>query len=105
MMYTVIELRKQGVRLARDQVASVTPTVGDLQVSDWLQGNVEKRPVKMAQLFSLRATFQQPLMTPLFEPVLVRMTSRWAVLRGWQIESSDGTTRQYAQEWLVRPEG
>lgn len=106
MRYAVIQLCEQGRRLSREEIAAALPVIGDLEVSDWRQGNAAKRILRKAELFDRMPQCNRGLLRPLFDPAIIRMTTAWMVLRGWQIDCDPGpslTPREYAQEWLVRP--
>ena len=100
MRYTVLELRRRGVRLTADEMRQSTAVAGDLQLKD-MPFNADKRPLRYAQVREMVSTQTRDLLVPLFEPQLIRMSERWFVLKGWQIEAENGVKTEYAQEWLA----
>lgn len=40
MLFSVVETHHQGVRLSRDEIRAAEPVLGQLEISDWLEGTV-----------------------------------------------------------------
>lgn len=103
MRFAVVKLRREGAKIGKEELAESVPLVGDLEISDWPKGNSAKRILRKAELMERTASWKRGLLRPLFDPVIIRMTERWFVLRGYEINSDQTGTREYMQEWLVRP--
>ena len=43
------------------------------------------------------------ILPPLFEPVMVKVTSRQITLHGYQIHAWQGKAVHYAQVWVLQP--
>lgn len=103
----MIELRKSGMRLSREQLQAARVFVGDMEIDEFDgRFNSAHRTLKRVNVYEKGSSHKRGLFVPLFEPVILRMTERWMVLGGWQIESRGSTdnleTVHYYQEWLVR---
>lgn len=94
---------QDGRHLSRDELDGAPRLQGSLIVDTWVEGSVFKRPVQRARLRG--AGFGEPpdLLAPIFEPFLLKVTEDRMVLRGVQMLSGGGVTRQVVQEWMVRP--
>jgi hypothetical protein len=104
MKFSVIQLREKGVRLGRDAIAAAEPLRGQLVIDDFVEGNNEKRPLRQANIYEQLSSCRRGILPPLFEPQIIRMTDRWFLLNGWQIEVEGKACVHYRQEWLVRQE-
>lgn len=102
----VNETHREGVKLSRDEIFATPPTLGQLTVEDWREGNAENRVLRVAHLKHPTIEYHRSPLNPLFEPVIVRMTSKGFLLVGWQINTTlDGDRREYKQGWSVVPAG
>lgn len=103
MKIRLVQLYKGGVRRERAELRADPGLVGLLTVRDWPAGNAEGRPLKMAEIHDLQPlSINYParqLTVPLFDVVLLRVTARGLLLRGFQIDSSNGPPINAAQEW------
>ncbi len=102
MLFAVIETHRQGVRLSREEIRAAEPIVGQLEITDWPHGNAFRRAVRVANLRHPAIDYYPALLTPLFDPVIVRMTSQGFLLVGVQIHATDTGTFETTQGWWVR---
>jgi hypothetical protein len=103
MKFAVVELKNKGRRLSRGEISSAPVTVGNLLISDWKEGNAEKRALRKAEVMDDHLSCRRGLLWPLFDPMIIRMEERWFVLKGYQLDAVNRVVTEYAQEWLVRP--
>lgn len=107
MLCAVTELFHQGCRLRRDEVLAREPTVGHLFVSPAPnEENDGGRIQTVARLVWIEGLPRPVVPIPvLINPMLVRMTRRGFVLRGFQLTSSNGRNQscEVAQEWWATP--
>lgn len=103
MKIRLVQLYKCGVRRQRDELRADPGLVGLLTVRDWPAGNAEGRPLKMAEIHDLEPlSINYParqVEVPLFDVVLLRVTAKGMLLRGFQIDSSNGPRISAVQEW------
>lgn len=101
MRYTVRPLRRRGLRLTRPEIAAYPAFTGDLVISDWSKGNTLRRAIRIAQLWDLggAVSARRPLLLPLLDPVLIKMTSDELVLYGVEIEAKEGREWEHVQGW------
>jgi len=99
MRVEVIELRKQGRRLHKDELDK--PVCGCLVVENWTLtlGPEGERFVREASLHRTYSKGEPPLLTSLQDAALTRITDRGMVIVGSQ--RIRGT--EYAQAWWVKP--
>lgn len=104
MRFAVVELRKDGLRLSREEIAAAPAHCGELIISNLPASMAEGRPMTSANISHISSSTPYALVPPLFEPVLVRMQQNWFVLNGWQIQINEQKKCvHFRQEWLVRP--
>ncbi len=97
-------MRQRGRRLPAATISSAQGVVGDFIVSDWAQGSSFGRAVRVAQLRSIEAGTNADPLQPLFDPVLVRVTTDALVIVGIEICTDEsGIPVDFAQSWWVRP--
>ena len=102
MRYAVTPLRRKGLRLTKEAVASAQPYVGELTIEDWPQGNSFKRFVRVAQLTNGSTQFQSTTIQPIFDPVIVKMDGDSFVLFGTELHLDQGRTSEHIQCWWVK---
>ena len=103
MLLSVVETHRQGVRLSRDEIRTAEPVVGQLVINDWREGCSVGRALRVAYLKHPTISYHPHLLHPLFEPVIVRMTSTGFLLTGMQICVVGQTEPvEVAQGWWVR---
>ena len=102
MRYSVTPLRRKGVRLTKEDVASAQPFVGEMTVKDWPEGNSFKRFVRVAQLTNGSTQFQSALIQPIFDPVIVKMDGDSFVLLGTELHTDQERTSEHIQCWWVK---
>ncbi len=101
MLYAVVQTHRKGVRLSRQEILAAEPLIGNLLLSDWLQGSAENRAIRVATLKHPTLSYFQSLMQPLFDPVLVRMTNTGFLLVGNESRLENGEVVQSVQGWWV----
>lgn len=102
MLFHVTETHLNGVKLTRAEILAAEPAPGQLLISDWLEGNAETRALRVAYLKHPTIEHHPGQLTPLFDPVVVRMTADGFLLVGWQARRTpDGKTMQLKQGWWV----
>lgn len=108
MKTRVVELYKDGQRLPRAVALAEEPIAGELIVYDSQREGGQRRSYRMADLIQVIPGTKRPLLAPLFDPEIIRMSEGDGgfVLRGYQIHSvaidSDHVVTEFAQEWWVR---
>lgn len=105
MLFSVIQThRVGGAKIPREELLNVAPKVGELVIQDWREGNAENRALRVAYLKEDLENKKPQLLLPLFEPVVVRMTTKGFLLKGYQIDSKGSGEElvQYVQGWWVR---
>lgn len=105
MLFEVVRLYEHGTRLTREEVEAAPRHVGELLIQDWGDAmNADKRNLRYADLKSVGASGFPPrsIVQRLCEPQVIRMTSRWYVLEGWENEVIADKVRGQRQAWLVR---
>lgn len=103
MLFAVVETHHQGRRLSRDEIQAAAPVVGHLQISDWPAGNTFNRAVRVARLGHPTNSYHPQLLSPLFDPVLARMTRSGFLLIGLQIDlDAQNQPIEVSQGWWVR---
>jgi len=106
MLFKVTETHRQGVKLSRAEVLAATPTPGELIVHDWHTGNADNRALRVAYLKHPTVNYHPNQLTPLFDPVVVRMTAKGFLLVGWQVHATPAGDRwEHKQGWWVVPIG
>ena len=105
MYVRVVQLMAEGVRRPRDTCLADPGITGTLSIGDIPIGTAEKRPLRAAQLWEQWGlAAKRPLLPPLFDVQVLRITPRGLLLRGFQIDSSDmNQIAHYAQEWWAVP--
>lgn len=105
MRFKLVTVRNQGRRLTRAEIEAAEPLVGDLVLRDLpASSNSWGRALRRADLIDESSPqAQRTLLTPLFEPVLVRVTPTSMLLMGCELEVVDGVIHEHVQGWLLRP--
>ena len=100
MLYSVLFLRKKGLRLRPSELAE--PVTGELQLIDWVTVNSFKRPIRALLL-------QQPYgagrvrrtCATLADPELLSWEAGQQSFRGIEVEVVGDRTYEYEQVWRV----
>ncbi len=105
MHVRVIELMVAGVRRPREECLADPGITGTLSIGDIPIGTAEKRPLHAAQLWEQwGSAAKRPLLPPLFDVQVLRMTPRGLLLRGFQVDNANWpSSAQHAQEWWAVP--
>lgn len=101
--WDVVLLRRDGLRLRPCELAA--PVRGLIEVTDRVDTTF-RRPVRVADLINpvSRLQTRQGLITPIFEPVLLRMDEHGAMsLSGIELRSVDGRVAEHQQVWRCTP--
>lgn len=102
MLFHVYETHRNGVKLSRAEILAADPVPGQLLISDWPVGNAEARALRVAYLKHPTSEYHPNQLTPLFDPVIVRMTKEGFLLVGWQVRMiADGETLEFKQGWWI----
>lgn len=100
MLFHVYETHRNGVKLTRADVLAADPVPGHLLISDWPVGNAAARALRVAYLKHPIIDYHRDQLTPLFDPVIVRMTKEGFLLVGWQVRrTADGEILETKQGW------
>lgn len=99
----LMQLMLNGKALSRDEIDGAPRLRGELVVETWTEGSVFRRPVLRARLTGTGHGEPPDLIAPMFEPTILRIGADRMAIRGVQLISLDGHSRQVIQEWLVRP--
>lgn len=103
MRYKMKCLYRDGIELTREQLADELHYDGDLVIEDWGSGdNVFKHNIRKALFLDPKSVRGLELLPPLFDPVVVKMTSDHMLLRGYQIRHIDDQGVHTAQCWLLK---
>jgi hypothetical protein len=103
MLFNVVPICRQGVRLARASLRAAEPILGRLVVEDWREGNAERRALRVARLRHPTQDYFPELLPPLFDPVLIRSDQRGMVLCGFECEPrGNGESAMVMQAWWLR---
>lgn len=108
MLFSVVETHRRGVRLTRDEIRTAEPIVGQLEVTDWLEGSAAGRAIRVARLQHPTIGYYPQLLSPIFDPHIVRMTGQGFLLIGTQVHLTEQAGSVEAiQGWWVRfaPQG
>ena len=108
ILVDVFVLYRDGIRLSAEERKTVTPVRGRLVI------DTEMRPttsgpgyvVHIAELNAPVAPgvmFQSKVLTPIFDPVIVKATAAGIFVRGRQISTRDSERIEYCQMWKVLP--
>jgi hypothetical protein len=103
MKVDVIQLMSEGRSLSRDELDGAPRIHGNLVIEWWTEGNALKRPLQRARLKGFGHGDPPDLVAPIFEPTIGKVTEDRMFIRGVQMISEAGTTRQVIQEWMLRP--
>lgn len=104
MLFSVVEThRVGGAKIPREELLKAVPKVGELVITDWVEGNAENRALRVAHLKNGMLNQRADHYLPLFEPVVVLMTTKGFLLRGYQINSEGSSAEiiQFVQGWWV----
>ncbi len=99
MLFAVVQTHRKGVRLSREEIRTATPVVGNLLLSDWLQGNASNRAIRIANLKHATVEYHPSLLKPIFDPVLVRMTKMGFLLVGTERRLEGADSVESVQGW------
>ncbi len=102
MLFSVVQTHRNGIRLSREDVRAAAPVLGNLVLSDWLQGNAANRAIRVAKLKHPSIAYHPDLLQPIFDPVLVRMTKVGFLLVGTEYRLEDGACVESVQGWWAR---
>lgn len=104
MRFKVDTIRNKGRRLTRGEIESASPVVGDLAIRDLPAArNGVRRAIRYADLIDFaNPSLARPLLRPLFDPVVVRVTPTAMLLMGHEIDAQDGVIHEHVQGWLLR---
>ncbi len=103
MLFSVVETHRQGVRLTREAIRAAEPIVGQLEITDWLEGSAFGRALRVARLKHPTLSYHPELRHPLFDPQIVRMTGQGFLLIGIQIHTNEQLKAiEAAQGWWIR---
>lgn len=103
MLFSVLQTHHQGVRLSRKEIRAADPLVGQLEIIDWLEGNAAGRAVRVANLKHPTISYHPNLLSPIFDPQIVKMTSQGFLLVGTQIHCDEQFRPiETLQGWWVR---
>lgn len=106
MRYKMKCLYRDGVELTREQLAAEPSYEGDLLIEDWGSSeNVFKHDIRKARFLDPQSAHGREMLSPLFDPVVVKMTSEHMLIRGYQIRRIEQEAVQTAQCWLLKQEG
>lgn len=106
MKARIVELYQDGRRIPRDVALAAEPIAGELIVAG--APSNQGRHTRMADLVKITPSCKRPMMRPIFDPVLIRMSEGDGgfVLRGYQLHSekvgNDHQITEFVQEWWVR---
>ena len=103
MFSKLICLHRDGVVLPDNELADQLTYHGNLVVTDWPDGSVFKRSIRCARLMTVDHSVKVDMLPPLFEPVLLKITTRQITLHGYQIHTWQGKAVHYAQVWVLQP--
>lgn len=104
MRISVTVLRDQGRILKNDQLPN--PVVGNLTIEDWPPMRKKGRWSRRADLRSTTgASLEHDLLTPIFDPQIMRVDETGMYLQGVQRYSENGgeTMREFVQVWRCVP--
>ena len=103
MLFAVVQTHRKGVRLSREEIQAATPVVGNLILSDWLQGNASNRAIRVAKLMHPTVEYHPTLFQTIFDPVLVRMTKVGFLIVGTENHGEiGGACIECVQGWWCR---
>lgn len=102
MLFAVVQTHRNGVRFSREEIRTATPVVGNLLLSDWLQGNASNRAIRIAKLMHATVEYHPTLLQPIFDPVLVRMSKIGFLLVGTERCLDGADCVESVQGWWCR---
>jgi hypothetical protein len=103
MLFRVVLMFKEGIRIPADTLRTATPTVGRLVIDDWREGNAERRALRVARLKHPTICYSPELLHPLFDPTVIRCDKRGMVLIGFENHAQpDCRVVQVVQQWWLR---
>lgn len=100
MLWSVIRLRRNGVRLRRSQWEP--PVTGELRLSH-MPNSSAGRPLVFAELVEPYGPVHRSITVPLFEPRLIAIDGHTTVLQGMELASADGQVAEHVQVWHCTP--
>ena len=100
MLWSVICMRRAGVRLRRSQWEP--PVVGTLQLS-CMPTTSAGRPLRLAQLVEAYGPAQRTILAPLFEPQLIAIDGHATVLQGIEFAGAGDGVAEHVQVWHCTP--
>lgn len=106
MNIRLVCLYEKGVRRPREDCRADPGVFGTLIIDDWVVGNAEHRPLKTAKVWHWYESYSRRIVAgPLFDVVLLKVTSKGMLLHGVEIKRQDGRDElvHYTQEWWCEP--
>lgn len=95
-------LRKNGIKLSRDEREEQEPFVGEMVIAPFTKD--AKASISLeASLFRNTGTTRNSLHRCLFDPQVISMDARGTAYRGFEREIVDGKMVEFVQVWLVKP--
>ncbi|WP_265948285.1 hypothetical protein [Dechloromonas sp. A34] len=103
MLFAVVQTHHRGTRLSREEIRAAEPIIGQLVISDWLEGNAAGRAIRVANLKHPTTSYCPNLLSPIFDPQIVKMTTQGFLLLGTQIRCDEQLKPvETLQGWWVR---
>jgi hypothetical protein len=102
MLFRMICLYRAGVLIPRDALEAVEAHTGNLILDTWTEGGAWHRPVKRARLLTTGHSVQTDIVSPLFEPVIAKVSETTITLQGFEISHKHGEAVITCQNWLLR---
>lgn len=102
MHFKLICLYKDSVAIDKDKLAEASIHIGNLVIEDWVEGNAFKRPVRYTRLMTETHMVPSDIIPHLFEPIIVKMTTKQMTLMSYQMDMRTGAAVHYMQNWAVR---
>jgi hypothetical protein len=99
-----LTLCQQGVRRPAAELRVAEAILGRLVVEDWRTGNAEHRALRVARRRHPTQAYFPEVLPPLFDPVLISVDARGAVLVGTELQPlGSGEVARVQQRWWLRP--
>lgn len=95
---------KNGKPIDPKKIARSQPIIGEFVIEDWRESKDTIRASRVARIKEITlGSIQRGLHRPLFDPVLIKVTDRYMLLEGREIDVVDGEAVYYVQSWILRP--